>query len=113
MYIGNDTGAMHLAAATNTPVLSPNCFPLEFKIGYNSLKRWYPYEVPSVIVCPAHALQGCKDSKDFYGCRSKEPHCITQITPADLFSAYKILLERAAESNTKYALFNPEKGALV
>ena len=29
MYIGNDTGTRHLATATDTPVLSPNCFPLE------------------------------------------------------------------------------------
>ena len=109
MYIGNDTAAMHLASATNTPVLVPFCFPLELRRPLVSLDRWYPYGVPSVIVCPAHALAECKDSKNFYGCNDDDkPHCITQITPHDMFRGYKLLLERIAEGNCEPLVIGSE-----
>ena len=91
IYIGNDTGTMHLAAATGTPVLNPNCFSLDLDKPYNVLKRWYPYEVPSVIICPSHALPECRPNPSFFGCCAEEPHCIKQITPKNLFDAFKLL----------------------
>ncbi|MBQ9480320.1 MAG: glycosyltransferase family 9 protein, partial [Selenomonadaceae bacterium] len=113
LYIGNDTGSTHLAAANSKPVLAVYPYPFDLNRAVKSYHRWHPYCVPAVIVCPAHALPRCRGSKNFFGCRVHKPHCITQITPQNLFDAYKILLERAAEGNTKYAIFNPEKGALV
>ena len=101
MYIGNDTGALHLAAAVGLPVLSANCFPRDLIRPGIVLNHWYPYEVPSVIVCPSHALPECADSPEYFGCRADHPHCITQITPQNLFYAYKLLLERIAEGNTE------------
>ena len=38
---------------------------------------------------------------DFYGCRADHPHCITQITPLDMFRAYNLLLERIAAKNSE------------
>ena len=38
MYIGNDTGTMHVAAAKNCPVLSPNCFAADLP--------FYPTDIP-------------------------------------------------------------------
>ena len=95
LYIGNDTSAMHLAAATDTPVLNPNPLALDLHVFPNSRDHWTPRDVPSVIVCPSHALPECRGSTDFRGCRFDYPHCITQITPQNLFDAYKILLERS------------------
>ena len=108
MYIGNDSVAMHLAAATATPVLSPSCFASDLHAFPNVREHWSPHGVPSVVVSPTHAIDECRDSKDFWGCKAKAPHCITQITPQNLFEAYKILLGRIAEGNTEPFVFNAE-----
>ena len=101
MYIGNDSSAMHLAAAVGTPVLSPNCLSLDVPTSFNVVEMFHPSGVPSVIVCPNHALAECRNSTSFYGCIADRPHCITQITPDDMFRAYNLLLERIAENNTE------------
>ena len=98
MYIGNDAGTMHAAAAVGCPVLSPNCFPADLPISPNDIPQiWYPYGVPSVIVQPEHALPECKDFHSPFGCVATFPHCITQIEPETLFRGFKLLKERIAE----------------
>ena len=102
MYIGNDTGTMHLAVVVKTPVLTPNCFPVDLhkSIGGGVPKGYYPYHVPSVTVQPKHALPECQDSKDGWGCCIAErPHCITQITVETMFDGYNKLKERIADNN--------------
>ena len=99
MYIGNDTGTVHIAAAVGCPVLMTNCFPADFPTNRNDTpRRWYPYGVPSVIVQPAHALPECKELKSYdpYGCAAPFPHCITQIKPETLLKGFHLLKERAA-----------------
>ena len=98
LYIGNDTSTLHLAAAIGIPVLSPNCYALDLQ-NDGVLGAWHPYGVPSAIVCPNHALDDCKGSKDFFGCRADYPHCIAQIKPQSLFGALKFLFERIASGN--------------
>lgn len=98
MHIGNDTGTSHVAAGVGCPVLSPNCFAANFKMGaLDAPARWSPYGVPSVIVQPEHALPECnKKSYGGHGCKKKEiPHCITQIAPEALFKGFHLLKERA------------------
>lgn len=112
LYIGNDTGATHLAAASGIPVINANPFPFDVNRTIKLFHRWAPYWVPAVVVCPAHALPGCRGSKDFRGCRANKPHCITQITPQNLFDAYKVLLDQIDKGNKHYVLFNPEKGVV-
>lgn len=104
MYIGNDTGTTHVAEAVNVPILTPNCFPMDLQFDPNDNPRsWYPYYVPSVTAQPEHALPGCtvNEPYDHSGCRSKQPHCITQITPEKMFEGFHILKKRIAEKNTK------------
>ena len=108
VYIGNDTGSTHLAAATQTPLITVHCFPLDLARDMSNLNRWYPYEVPSVVVCPSRALPECRDSKNIRGCQSGKAHCIRQITPRDLFAAYKLLLTRIDKDDKKYVLFDPD-----
>lgn len=99
MYIGNDTGTMHVAAAMNCPVLTPNCFAADLPVrNTDTPRRWYPYGVPSVIVQPKHALPECKNIQYYepYGCAAGVPHCITQIEPETLFKGFKLLKKRVA-----------------
>ena len=99
MYIGNDTCSMHMAAAVDIPVLTPNCFAADFPIrNTDTPRRWYPYGVPSVIVQPKHAMPECKNLDHYnpYGCAANFPHCITQIEPETLFKAFKQLKKRVA-----------------
>ena len=101
MYIGNDTGTMHVATTFNLPVLSVNCFPADIKIlNTDTPSIFCPYNVPSVIVQPKKALPECKNSKvhHAYGCgRYDTPHCITQIEPKTIFKGFHLLKKRAAE----------------
>ena len=102
MYIGNDTGIMHVAAAAKCPVLCPNCFTADLPIKHTNYVRFFtPYHVPSVTIQPARAKDNCAVNEPYvqYGCRSSEPHCILQIEVETLFEGYKILKDRIAEKN--------------
>ena len=100
IYIGNDNGTMHIAAALNIPVLTPNCFAADLPMHNTDIPhRFYPYGVPSVIVQPKHALPECRPVNGYnpYGCKEETiPHCITQIEPETLFKGLKLLKKRAA-----------------
>ena len=100
LYIGNDTGTMHMAAAVKTPVLSPNCFAADLPMRDDSIpKVFYPCGVPSVIVQPKHALSDCKGSTESFGCTHYERHCIAQIAVDKMFEGYRRLKERIAANN--------------
>lgn len=100
MYIGNDTGAMHIAAAAKRPILSPNCFADDLPRKRSDYVNFFsPYHVPSVIVQPKHALDECKVTEpyDSMGCRVNKPHCITQITVDALLHGFHLLKVCAAD----------------
>ena len=97
MYIGNDTGTMHIATAAKCPVLEPNCFAKDLPMNKFDYVRFFsPYKVPAVVVQPLQALDGCQITTpyDSMGCRVNKPHCITQITPEILFDGYHLLKEK-------------------
>ena len=100
MYIGNDTGAMHIAAAAKRPILTPNCFAADLPHKRADYVNFFsPYHTPSVIVQPKHALDDCKKTEpyDSMGCRVNKPHCITQITVDALLHGFHLLKVRAAD----------------
>ena len=78
LYIGNDTGLMHAAAAVGLPVLSPCCYPADVPMQYDAVPLiHHPYGVPTVFVRPAHALSGCQHPQQDdvrWGCVSEKPH---------------------------------------
>lgn len=102
IFIGNETGNMHIAAAMKRPALIVACFPADLPASYtDGIRSFYPYKVPSVIILPAHALPECKVNEPYYwlGCRSiDKPHCITQIRPQTVFTGLKILRERISKN---------------
>jgi heptosyltransferase-2 len=76
LYVGNDAGPMHLAAAAGVPVVEISCHPKTGSPFYqNSPKRFRPWGVPHTVVQPATPQPPC-----LYGCDVKRPHCILVIT---------------------------------
>ena len=105
MYIGNDTGTMHLAAAAKCPVLVTFPFPADLKnTKWDGVKMYYPYRVPNVVVQPEKTLPECKNSDIYspHGCKSfNVPHCITQVSPEKIFEGFKLLQERIEKNITE------------
>ena len=103
MYIGNDTGTMHVAATVGCPVLEPNCFAADFKMrNIDAPIRWAPYDVPSVIIQPKHALAECKNKPHSgHGCKAEIPHCIKQIELETLLRGFHLLKLCVKAKNNK------------
>ena len=102
MYIGSNTGTMHIAAAVQTPVLSLHCCAADLKIKFPDHIAYCPYHVPTITVQPKHALPECQGSDSGRGCRIVDrPHCITQITVNTVFDAFNKLKKRVATNNLK------------
>lgn len=104
MYIGNDSGAMHIAAAVGCPVLEISPFPADISAKTSdAIHAYHPYNIPLVMVQPEHALPECAEDTEenphsAYGCKvSDEPHCITQIETKTLLKGFKQLKERVAK----------------
>jgi len=72
IYIGNDTGLKHIAAATGIPVVEISCCA---KAGYSrsqySPYRFGPWKVKHKAIGPKDAFSPCDDE-----CRSQKEHCI-------------------------------------
>ena len=92
LYLGNDTGVMHMSAAAHLPVIAirreardrDDIVPRFF----NDIYKFPPYQTKAIILRPAHALGECAKLPPFIGaCLHKEPHCITQITPQEIVAA--------------------------
>lgn len=102
LYIGSDTSLLHMAAALGKPVLTIHCFPVSLpKMPSSIPARFYPYNVPSVVLMPAKPMDGCKDSLR-YGCeRENEMHCIRGVVPQTVYEGYLILKKRIQEKATQ------------
>ena len=105
MYIGNDTGALHVAAAVKCPCLAVFPFPADFPNASftDGLRLFRPYNVPSVVVHPEHALPECAKEKNEpytpFGCRVLDkPHCIAQIFPEKIFDGFKMLKDKISKN---------------
>ena len=107
MYIGNDTGTMHVAAAVEIPCLAPFCYPADKPIVDASvIQMYYPYGVPAIIVQPRQSLPECIDSHEiFFGCQAyNQPHCITQIEVETMFAGFHLLLEKIQNNDSSVDL---------
>ena len=95
-YLGNDMGLMHMAAATQIPVLvlyqeaqdRENILPGIF----SSFRKFPPWQTKAVILRPDHPLGDCATLPPTHShCYHKEPHCITQITPQEIIEGFEVL----------------------
>jgi ADP-heptose:LPS heptosyltransferase len=82
LYVGNDTGTMHLAAAAGTPcvaVFSARDWP----------GRWYPYGPGHAVLRASVPCEGCF----LYDCLEHSVQCLKQIQVADVAAACRSILQ--------------------
>jgi ADP-heptose:LPS heptosyltransferase len=89
LYIGSDTGTMHLAAAAGLPVFEICCHPLDGAPDWpESPQRFGPWSVPNRVVQPKQASAPCKTH-----CAAAEAHCILGVSVEKATVALRSLLE--------------------
>jgi len=90
LFIGNDSGPMHIAAAMAVPVVEISCHPMGGDPGHtNSPARFGPWQVPQRTLRPPPGSPRCDDY-----CRAQTAHCILGISTAEVVSAALSLLSR-------------------
>lgn len=83
IYVGNDSGPMHLAAAVNTPAVAV--------WGSSDSRRWRPWAVPHRVVQNPFECNPCPG----YRCLvSDSPLCIESVTVDQVSAAAMELLEK-------------------
>jgi len=88
LFIGNDSGAAHLAAAMKCPTIVISRHPKAGDAAHsNSPARFAPWSPSARVLQPDRGLEGCEAR-----CTHIEPHCITQITVAEVVRAAKGML---------------------
>ncbi|MEO8259743.1 MAG: glycosyltransferase family 9 protein [Acidobacteriota bacterium] len=87
VYIGNDTGMMHLAAAASLPCVVISCHPLGASPGHaNSPERFHPWGVPFRYARPHPVDRACRG-----GCQSAAAHCILNVSVDEVFEQWLTL----------------------
>ena len=83
LYIGNDSGAAHLAAAMDCKTIVISRHPRDGDPNHgNSPLRFAPYGREGRVLQPPTGLDACVGY-----CQSPEPHCITAVSVDDVFVA--------------------------
>lgn len=95
IFIGNDSGPKHLAAAVGVPVVEINFHPIQGSSTHvSSPKRFGAWGVPNIVVQPKRPIPPCVDS-----CVENTPHCILQVKPEDVVAVTKRLLSKRKTLN--------------
>ena len=83
LFIGNDSGPAHLAAAVGVPVIQLNCHPsCETPRDDSPPARFSNRSAGSVVLQPPEALAPCLET-----CEARQAHCITGITVQTVLAA--------------------------
>jgi ADP-heptose:LPS heptosyltransferase len=93
IYVGNNTGPMHIAAASGVPVVEVSCHPRTGRDDHpTSPTRFGPYATRSRVLQPEAQSERCRE-----GCSiTTTQHCIRDVSPLDVIDAALQLL--AAEA---------------
>ena len=90
LYVGNDTGLIHIAVAAQIRVLEVSSFPRDGDAYYGfSIVRFHPWKVHYYIAQPRTGREGCKG-----WCRKTYAHCINDVTVNDVFQGFVQLLSK-------------------
>jgi heptosyltransferase-2 len=85
LFVGNDSGLGHIAAAVGTPTVTISCHPRGApESHFNAPERYRPWITPGIVVRPAQAA--CAECQD--GCVwHAPPCCIAAVPAADVIEA--------------------------
>lgn len=93
LFVGNDSGLLHLAAAAGSSVVELSCHPANGDPAHaHSPARFGPWGVPSVVLQPPLPRAPCKDS-----CAAASSHCIEGISVDRAQEAVESLLFEEAD----------------
>jgi ADP-heptose:LPS heptosyltransferase len=90
IFIGNDSGTAHLAAAMNCKTIVISRHPRDGDPNHgNSPLRFAPHCTEALVLQPATGLDACRAS-----CRVRGPHCITAVSVDEVVAAARKMLGR-------------------
>jgi ADP-heptose:LPS heptosyltransferase len=96
LFIGNDSGLLHLACANTNQIIEISCHPKSAQLSHaNSPIRFGPMAEHAIILQPNDPILPCAK-----GCESKMAHCITQISVEEVYNSTLILLVENKIANT-------------
>ena len=94
LFVGNDSGPKHLAAAVGVPVTEINCHSLDgLPFHVDSPRRFGPWGVPHRILQPKTAISPCSDA-----CVAQEAHCICDVTVEQVKETIDYMLSNQSQS---------------
>lgn len=96
MYLGSNTGLLHMAAAFNKPCITLYSVSKEASPwNNNGPTRWGAQGSRNIDLMPEYCIDGCKES-----CSKPYSHCINQITVNEVRDAiYSLITENDHETN--------------
>jgi lipopolysaccharide heptosyltransferase II len=94
LFVGNDSGPKHLAAAVGVPVIEISCHPLDGSpFHVDSPRRFGPWGASHRVLSPKTAIPPCSDA-----CMAHEVHCIRGVTVEQLKEAIADILSSQCQS---------------
>jgi ADP-heptose:LPS heptosyltransferase len=96
--VGNDSGALHLAAAARVPCVEISCHPANGDVLHNNApERFGPWGVPSTIVRPGAPIPPCSTA-----CAMHAPHCILRVEVDEVLTAVVGFVDRTLQSGERH-----------
>ena len=101
LYLGNDTGTQHVAAALEKPVIVLSRVARDIKDFFKSLnesERYRPWGTDAIVLQPEHQLEECRANPVYQGCTADKAHCIAQIEPDEIVAAFDLMIDFMREN---------------
>ena len=104
MYIGNDTGAMHISAVCHLPVIYLSRVSKDrntFEGRPSETEEFFPWQTETILLQPEHQIGACAENPSVWVCDMPYAHCITQIEPDEIVAAFDTMVNFLKNSGIK------------